>query len=378
MINKVKTAIIGCGAISKSYIESIQKKFSIIDIAGCFDRNIERCQSTADKYGLNVLSWGQILNDKSIELVINLTSPQSHYSLIKDLLNANKHVYTEKILTIKLNEAEELVELANSKNCRLGSAPDTFLGASIQTAKLAIQSGLIGDVTSCHGVLNRDSALFAEILPFTSKSGGGIGFDVGIYYVTALLSILGPAVEVTGASRTKNTQCRHYFLDKLDEPYEMECETLLSGTILFKNGCIGSLLFDSETIQIEPERPVLTIFGTKGIMYLPDPNKFGGEVKMILKGNSSPFTMQQIHGYKDESRGLGAAELAWAIRKERPHRASKEMAYHALEILHGIVSSGLKKSHSRIYSTFDVPELLPSGYLGEEYLGSSEESALTR
>lgn len=376
VVEKVKTAIIGCGAISKSYIESLQTKFTLIDLVGCHDRNPEKAHFTASTYGIKVLSWEEILSDSTIELVINLTAPAAHYEVIKTLLLAGKHVYTEKILTIELSEAKALLELADSRGCRLGSAPDTFLGASIQTAKAVIDSGLIGEITSCHCVLNRDAAQFAEIIPFTRGPGGGIGFDVGIYYLTALLSLLGPVKEVTGVSRTRHPSRQHTALDKIGQHYEIQCETLMAGTLLFASECIGSLLFNSETIQLSPEQPVLTLFGTKGIMYMADPNKFGGDVRVILKGNSVPFIMQQSHGYNDESRGLGAAEMAWALRKSVPHRASKEMAYHALEVLHGLVRSGEQRCFSTISSTFLPPTALPAGYPGKTYLGSESESAL--
>ncbi|EKL6559958.1 Gfo/Idh/MocA family oxidoreductase [Escherichia coli] len=375
-IQKVRTAIVGCGVISTSYIESLQKKFSIIEIVGCYDRNSGKAQNTAQRYGIDVLEWEQILTDPSIELVINLTPPKSHFSVISALLMAGKHVYSEKILTIELEEASELLALAERNNLRLGCAPDTFLGASVQTTKAIIDSGMIGDVTSCHCALNRDSALFAEVFPFTSKAGGGIGFDVGIYYITALLSILGPVKEVSGFSRTRDSKREHYFLENLGQAYDMECETLMSGTLLFESGCVGSIHFDSETIQLKPERPVMTIYGTKGIIYMADPNKFGGDVNVILKGNNEPFIMQQIHGFKNESRGLGAAELAWSMRHSVPHRASMTMGYHALEILHGIVSSGQRHSFVTLKSNFSVPNPLPAGFPGSDYMGANEESSL--
>lgn len=375
-VDKVKTAIIGCGAISKSYIESIQTKFSILDIVGCYDRNPEKVELTARTYGIKALTWEEILQDNTIELVINLTAPRSHFEVIKALLLAGKHVYTEKILTIELHEAKQLLQLADSKGCRLGTAPDTFLGSSLQTAKSLIENGLIGEVTACQCMLNRDAAQFAEVVPFTSGPGGGIGFDVGIYYLTALLSILGPVKEVTGLTRTREKMRHHTSLDKFGQAYEMQCETLMTGTLLFENDCIGSLMFNSETIQLSPEQPLLTLFGSKGIIYMADPNKFGGDVNVILKGNSVPFVIQQSHGYNDESRGLGAAEMAWAIRKSVPHRASKEMAYHALEILHGLVRSGQQRTFCEISSTFSLPDGLPSGYPGATYLGSESETAL--
>lgn len=150
----------------------------------------------------------------------------------------------------------------------------------------------------------------------------------------------------------------------------------MSGTLVFANGAIGNLLFDSNSIITIPERPALVIFGTMGMMYLADPNLFGGEVKVILKGNPEPFTMPPCHPYHDESRGLGVAEMAWSLQQGRKNRASKEMAYHALEILHGIGISGQRKAHYDLNSTFAIPSALPRGFMGGTHFQAIEESAI--
>lgn len=376
-MRKIRVAILGCGAISGAYLSSMINRFQILEIAGCCDRNAERAQQTAEKYNILALSIDEIIADASIEIVVNLTPPTAHYSVIKQLLEAGKHVYTEKVLAIELEEAAELVRIANEKNLYLGVAPDTFLGASIQTARYVVESGMIGQVTSFHCSLNRDGSLIAELSPFTVKPGAGIGFDVGIYYLTAMLSIFGPVKEVSGITKSINKQRKHFFIDKLDEPYEVECENLMSGTLDFECGTVGSLLFDSNSIFLYPEKPTFVLYGTEGIMYMSDPNLFGGEVKVILKGNNDPVVVQQSHAFTDECRGLGVAEMAWSMKKGRLNRASKEMAYHALEILHGIVQSGDTKQHVTIKSTFMKTPPLPRGYLDSKYLYSQEESGLT-
>lgn len=373
---KVKGAIIGCGTISEAYLSTITSKLKILDMVGCCDLDPIKAANTADKYKLRVMTLKEIIEDSSIEMVINLTTSPVHFKLNKSLLLAGKHVYTEKVMALTLEEANELVELSRSTGRYLGSAPDTFLGSALQTTRYIIDSGMIGEITSCYAVLTRDVELFASLAPFTSKKGGGIAFDVGIYYITALLQLLGPVKTVTGMMRTSDRIRKGKLMDTVGETFELECEDLMSGTMLFESGVVGNVLFDSNSVMIFPERPALTIHGTLGIVTIEDPNLFGGEVRVLLKGNNEPFVMQPTHPFSTEYRGLGAAEMAWAIRQGRVNRASKEAAYHALEVLHGMDISGETQSYYSIKSTFKRSEPIPRGFLTGMNLIDIETSAL--
>jgi predicted dehydrogenase len=375
-INPVKTAIVGCGVISKSYLDTMTSKFNILDVVACCDLDEAKAQTTAEKYGIQALSIEEILADKSIELVVNLTTPRAHYPVIKQLLEGGKHVYTEKVLTVELEHAAELVKLADEKNLYLGSAPDTFLGSALQTARYAVESGMLGEITSCYCAMTRDSNILNRAFPFTAQPGGGIGFDVGIYYITALLSILGPVSEVSGVVRTNNADKTNYALENFGEPLKVEAENLMAGILQFSNGTVGNLLFDSGSIFILPEQPAVVLHGTLGILYMADPNQFGGEVKVILKGNSEPVVLQQSHAFTEEYRGLGVAEMAWSLRMGRVNRANKEMAYHALDVLHGIVKSSESKRNVLIPSTFEKTPPIPRGYAGQTYFEFIEEASL--
>jgi predicted dehydrogenase len=376
MIQPVKTAIVGSGSISDAYLNTMINKFKILDVIGCCDRNPEKAQNKAQKYGIRALTFEEILADDSIEIVVNLTTPVAHHGVIKQLLEAGKHVYTEKVLAVELEHAAELVKIADQNNLYLGAAPDTFLGSAIQTASYVVDNGMLGDVTSCYCAFTRDGDILNRAYPFTAKPGGGIGFDVGIYSITALLSILGPVKEVSGVVQTRNPQRSDYSLEHFGESFQVECENLMSGILQFARGTVGHILFDSNSIFILPEKPSLVLFGTMGIMYMADPNRFGGEVKIILKGNSEPFTMQQSHAFTDEYRGLGVADMAWAMRMGRKNRASKEMAYHALDVLHGIVKSSETKMNQVIQSTFVNTPPIPRGYSGQTFFEFIEEPGI--
>jgi len=372
-IQPVKTAIVGCGVISEAYLNTMTQKFNILEIVGCCDLDEAKAKARAQQYGIQVLTMEEILADPSIELVVNLTTPVAHYPVIKQLLEGGKHVYTEKVLTVELEHAAELLKIANEKNLYLGSAPDTFLGSALQTARYVVESGMLGDITSCYCAMTRDSNILNRAFPFTAKPGGGIGFDVGIYYITALLSVLGPVREVSGVVRTLNPEKPDYALERFGEPIQVQCENLMAGTLQFACGTVGNLLFDSNSIFILPEQPAVVLHGTMGILYMADPNQFGGEVKVILKGNSEPVVMQQSHAFTREYRGLGVAEMAWSMRMGRKNRANKEMAYHALEVLHGIVKSSETKANQVMGSTFEKTPPIPRGYSGQTYFEFMEE-----
>jgi predicted dehydrogenase len=376
MIQPVKTAIIGCGMISEPYLETLTKKFKIIQVVACCDKNTDKARDKAQKYGLQVMTMDEIIADKSIELVINLTTPVAHYPVIRQLLEGGKNVYTEKALTVELEQGAELLEIANKKGLYLGAAPDTFLGSAVQTARYVVESGMIGEVSSCYCALSRDSEIFSRAFPFTAKPGGGIGFDVGIYYITALLSILGPVSEVSGIVKTRKPEKVNYSLDHFGETYPIECENLMAGTLQFTSGVIGNVLFEANSVFTAPERPAVVIYGSQGVLYMADPNNFGGEVKVLLKGNNEPFVMQQSHAFNQEYRGLGAAEMAWSMRMGRKNRANKEMAYHALEVLHGIVKSSETRTVQTMKSTFEKTPALPRGFAGQTYFEFIEEPGI--
>ncbi len=375
--DKVGVAIVGCGAISQIYFENLINNFSIIEVLGCCDLNKNLADKYADQYGIKSMELEEIINNDEIEIVVNLTNPDAHYEVIKGLLEHGKHVYTEKVIAPEFEQAKELATLAESKKLLLCSAPDTFLGAAIQTAKWVVNSGMIGKVTSSVAVLQRDANLLAEKFPFTVRKGGGIGIDVGIYYTTAMINILGEVKEVCGMSGILFPEQTHYFVKNgnFEESYVQESETYLVGSLQFSNGCVGTLHFNSRSIRME--KPYVAFYGTEGVLFLEDPNLFGGDVKVILKGQTEPIKVPYTHAYHENNRGLGVAEMAWAMRKGRKPRAHASMALHALEILTGIVESQSVHSFYQMKTEFCIPDILPKGYLGEEYAGSDPEAGLS-
>jgi predicted dehydrogenase len=369
---KVKVAVVGCGVISDIYLKNMTSNFSILEVAGCCDIIPERMERRATQYHIRQMKIEEILEDKSIELVLNITDPVNHHLVSSQVLNAGKNLYSEKPIDLSIEAARELVKLADAKGALYGNAPDTFMGQAIQTARFYLDAGLIGDITSVCATLNRDSGFLAERYPFTALPGGGIGLDVGVYYVTALLSILGPVTDVCGFVDTRGPERVHCFPseENFGEPFRLQAENRVVGSFRFASGVMGSIHFNSASIG--NEKPQIVVYGTEGILYMPDPNNFGGEVKAILKGHSEPVSLQPTHSYAENSRGIGPAELAWALRHGRKPRTSKEMAFHGLELLLGLYKSCETSQFYRMTSSFERPNPIPRGYLG----GYEAESAL--
>lgn len=370
----MKTAVVGCGMISETYLTSL-KQFQILEVTACCDLNEERARRIAEQFHIAVMSWEEILKNEEIELVINLTNPAAHYKMTKEALEAGKHVYSEKMIAVEKQDGWRLCDIARQNHVRLGVAPDTFLGAGIQTARYVLEHGLVGAVTSGLVSLNKDFYVIGDILPHLLKAGGGILFDSGCYYLTALVYLLGPVRRVTGfaAINRPERENRRVGNPHYGEKVLVESENVTAGALAFESGALVSLHFTSESIMNENSR--LELYGTKGILSLGDPNTFSGEV-ILQKPLQPPAAFPFTHGYAGQSRGIGAAEMAWAILQDRPHRASMEMALHVFEIAHGLLESAKSGKQYEMTTTFEKPAILPEGYLDNGAWGPTAERAL--
>lgn len=354
----MRVAVVGSGQISEIYLKNMIERFPVLDVVGCCSLHGESAKKRAEQFGIRYMTYDEIRESQEIEIVVNLTPTTAHYQIIKDMLLAGKHVYTEKVICATFAQAEEIRELAGRCGRRVGCAPDTFMGAAIQTGAKAIADGLIGDVTSVCAVMNRNAAFGYIPGRFTVQKGGGIGYDMGIYYVTALLSLLGPAQKVSGMILPAGERV----VIRPDSPHLGETvyvdnENVMAASILFKSGVMGSLHFNGRSIY--PENPVITVMGTDGILYLPDPNQFGGSVRLLRqmsRENRCPKEeeLPLLLDYRDNSRGVGVADMAQAILEGRPHRASLEMGVHGLELI-SLVEESSKTGREQELTTTFVP-----------------------
>lgn len=378
-LKKVKAAVVGCGKISEAYLNSIAEQFSILDIVACADLDVNRMNETAEKHGLRPMPYEEILKDPEIQMVINLTNPVAHYPLTKQALEAGKHVWSEKMIAVDLEQGEELVEISKKTGSRLGVAPDTFLGSAVQTARYVIEKGLIGKPLSFTAHLSRDYGCFGEILPHLRKKGAGILFDMGGYYLTALGSIFGPVREVTAFTSTNEPHRKGSRVDNdckfFDEPYDIEVSNVIAAALRYDSGIIGTLHMNSDCITSATTS--ICVYGTEGILTMADPNRFGGDV-IVKKVGAPEIVFPATHGFTTESRGIGAAEMAWSIMMDRPHRASMEMAFNVFETAHMIEKSAAEKKVETLKSTFTLPRALEPGYVGKGFWAPTAETALAK
>lgn len=249
-MKQVKTAVVGCGMISNIYIKNLQNLFSVIDLVGLCNRSPRAAEEKSAFFGIPVMTLDEIKADPSIELVVNLTGPTEHYAVVKDLLLAGKHVYTEKMLCLELEQGKELVRLADERGLYLGVAPDTFLGAGLQSARTNIDRGLIGRVTSVRAAINRSQALNSELFGYIRKPGGGFAYDVGVYYLTALLSLFGPVKKLAAfASEREEHRAQLFYTGRGGETWPIADRNLYTAALQFENGVLGTVHFDGESIE---------------------------------------------------------------------------------------------------------------------------------
>lgn len=361
---KMYVGVIGAGAISDIYLKNMinhQEQLEVIAIAA---GHLENARKKADEYGIEACTVEELLKNPRVDMIVNLTPASVHYELIKAALMAGKHVYTEKTLTDDVEKARELLELAEEKHLYLGAAPDTFLGASLQTARTAIEEGILGEIHSFAVSANRNNDLLLSLFSFLRQPGGGILFDYGVYYMTALVSLLGPVARVGGIIGKPYPYHRNIlptspeFGQMMDTPNESQ----VSAVIQLKNGICGTFHMDADCVMAD--QAYFAIYGTKGILYLTDPNQFGGIVKFLpnVLDPRVPVEATELWNfsqYAENSRGVGPAEMADAIFEGRLNRASKEMAYHVMEALNGILQGGCQGTFVDVASTFTIPEAMP-------------------
>ena len=338
----VKTAVIGCGAISDIYLGNMINKYATLDVAACCASHRESAEKKAAQYGICPASTDEILADPKVELVVILTPPSTHYDLVKKALLAGKHVYTEKPFSLKLEQAEELLALAAEKGLLLGSAPETFLGSAIQTGRRALDAGKIGSVTSFHVVGNRNISILAGLNKYMRQPGGGICYDYGVYYLTALVSLLGPIKEVYAKVGNyqrvrKNTVT---ISPEFGQDYIYDNEAQANAILTAESGVVGTFSLNGDSSAID--HGYFTIHGTRGILRLGDADLFGPEVAYMPEDyfSGSWQTLEPVSTLSDNCRGLGVAELARCIRDGGTPLASGRMACHVLDIVEKIMESG--------------------------------------
>ena len=318
----------------------------------------ERAEAKAEEHGCKVLTLDEICADPDIDIVINITIPNAHAEVAFKSVEAGKSVYNEKPLAISREDGRKMLEMAADKGVRVGCAPDTFLGGGIQTAIRLINDGRIGEPVAatafmlCHG-----HETWHPDPEFYYKIGGGPMFDMGPYYLTALVALMGPIRRVTGSTRITFPERTITSEPKRGTVITVDVPTHVAGVMDFANGAVGSIITSFDVWAAE--LPRIEVYGTEGSLSVPDPNSFGGTVRVNRQGEWEEVPL--THGYVEQSRGIGAADMAYALRSGRRHRANGELAYHVLDTMHAFHDASDQGKHILLESNCERPNPLPVG-----------------
>jgi predicted dehydrogenase len=359
-MEKTKIGLVGCGNICGAYFTAA-RRFENIEIVACSDLVPDRAKAKAEEFGIaRACTFEEILADPEIAIVLNLTVPKVHAEISIAALEAGKHAYTEKPFAVERTSGKRAVDLAREKGLRVGCAPDTFLGGGIQTCRKLIDDGWIGRPLGAMAfMVGRGPEGWHPDPEFFYKPGAGPMFDMGPYYLTALINLLGPVKRVA-ASATKSfperviTSQPHY-----GTRVAVEVPTHVNGIMEFEGGAIGTITtsFDVWAARL----PRIEVYGSEGSLSVPDPNTFGGPVEIYRPGTDGWREVPLSHGYAENNRGIGVSDMAYAARSGRPHRASGELAYHVLDLMCSFTDAWEQGAWLPMASTCRQPAALPLG-----------------
>jgi predicted dehydrogenase len=369
-----KIGIIGCGVISGIYIENA-KKLDAIECVAVADVNPEAAQFRADQYGVpKACSPDELLADPEIEIVINLTPHKLHAQVGLQVLEAGKNLYVEKPLAVYREDAQKLLAVAAQKGLRVGGAPDTFFGGAWQTARKVIDDGLIGEPIAAFANLHARPSPAAEYAERPTQTGArataasavsfyqidyfqygvSAAFDRGPYYLNALVHLLGPVKSVVGSTK-KTFDERMRFGAKL----KVNSPSHIAGILEFASGPTCQFLMTSDVY--DTGLPHIEIYGTEGSLRCIDPNNFPGAIYVRRPDGDKLIEVECKHGYNQNSRGIGVADMAVAIKNGRPNRASGEMACHVVDVINAVHESAEVGKRLDMVTTCDQPKALPLG-----------------
>ncbi|MDR1059668.1 MAG: Gfo/Idh/MocA family oxidoreductase [Clostridiales bacterium] len=391
-LKKTKVALIGAGGISYTYLQNMVDVFAILEVEGCADAVPERRARAASLFGIREMTNEEIMGDPEIEIVVNTTFPSMHYEITEQALNAGKHVYTEKMMATDFESAKKLHELARQKGLRIACAPDTFLSGPYQTARKLIDDGYIGEpicavATVVRGYRNDQ----AQPIPRPGglwAFGSALPMDMGGYYSHALVHLLGPIARISGFAATRSQEFTNPKNEYYGQTISADAPTSEVTALEFCSGAIGTLIAVGDSHDAKSS---IEVHGTEGSLLCPDPNTFSGPLYLHRRNCKAPMEVPLTHDFnqyakgdapewderrksidqwKESRRGIGVADLAWAIANGRPHRCSAELGLHAMEIVYGTGVSAEQNAVYRMTTRPAQPQAIPPFFIG----GAAEKS----
>ena len=363
-MSKSRIGIVGCGAISGIYLQNLTQVFKEVEVAGVCDLIDQRAEDAVKTYNIprKYKDMHEMFADPTIDIVLNLTRPYEHLEVSLAAIAAGKHVYTEKPLGATLEEGIQIRDAAKAKGLYLGGAPDTFLGAGIQTCRKLIDDGYIGKPVAATAFFAcRGHESWHPDPEFYYKFGGGPMLDMGPYYITALVNLIGAVKAVSGMAKMSYPTRRITSQPHYGTIVDVETATHFSGQMDFACGAVGTII---QSYDIHAHKlPIIEVYGTEGTLSVPDPNTFGGPIKLYRPESKEYFELPLTFGYEENSRGLGLADMAKAIQTGRKARADADIIHHALEVMVGFGKSAEENKHVNIVSAPERPAPMATGLL---------------
>ena len=355
-----RVGIVGCGVIAKVYAEKLNA-LPFIDLVACADIDRERVEAFAKEHGIAKAQAPEaLIADRDVDVVVNLTIPQAHVSVSRAAIDAGKSVFSEKPLGLTVAEGRALVDAARAKGVRIGCAPDTFLGAGLQTCRKLIDDGAIGRPVAANGfMLSPGPEAWHPRPQIFYERGAGPMFDMGPYYFTALVMLLGPARRITSSARITHEERTIGSQPLKGQRFRVEVPTHVASVVDFASGPVATLV-TSFDVQASRNRWI-EIYGTEGTLAVPDPNTFGGPVQIKRGFRDEWKDVELTHGNAQQSRGLGLADMVRGIERKRPHRASGELSLHVLDLMESSIRASTDGAHVTLGTTCDRPAPLPAG-----------------
>lgn len=358
----MKLGILGLGNISGQYLAQLPK-LANLELVAVADLRPEVAGAVAADLGVRALTPEQLVADAEVEVVLNLTTPAAHAPTSIALLRAGKHVYVEKPLALTPDEASAMLAAADEGGVRLGVAPDTVLGTGIQTARAVIDAGEIGVPISAVATFSSPGHEAWHPNPgFYYAKGGGPLLDMGVYYLTALVTLLGPVESVAGmASRTRGQRLVPEGAPRAGEVLEVEVDTHVQALVRHANGALTTLITSFDIVS--STMPLIEVHGERGSLQVPDPNGFGGRVLWRDRGASTWVEVEDRAGFIDAGRGYGLSDLVSSIEHDRPARQGADLSRHVFEVMDAILASAHSDRVITIESRCERPAAVPWGSL---------------
>lgn len=363
---KYNVGIVGCGNISGIYLKNLTGLYKNINVYAVADLIPEKVQKASETYGIKRnMTFEEMCGCDEIDALLNITTPKDHFEICRRTLLAGKHSYTEKPLSLNLDDGKKLVKTAEEKGLRLGGAPDTFLGGGIQTCRKLIDDGIIGDIVGATAfMMCRGHESWHPDPEFYYQAGGGPMFDMGPYYLTALVSLLGPIDYIAGMTRKTFETRTITSQPKSGKIIEVEVPTYVAGSIAFRSGAIASMI---TTFDVwDSSLPRIEIYGSRGTLIVPDPNCFGGPVLLRTQYGNEFKEIPLMFGYAENSRGLGFSDMLTHIGSDELHRANMYMQCHVLEAMCAMHISSDEKKYYKMTTSCERPKPLSQDLISGE------------